>query len=63
MRNAYKELKDRDYNLYQKAIIFAEGLIENINSGAYATNQDSCIEAEIVKFTMAHLSTDSTQHR
>lgn len=60
MRNAYKELKERDYDLYVKAIQFSAGLVENIKSGAYGTNRDACIEAEIVKFTLSHLTTAST---
>lgn len=56
MRNAYKELKEKDYDLYQKAIIFSAGLIENIKSDCYGKNRDAYIEEEIVKYTL-HLTT------
>lgn len=53
--NAYKELKELDYDLYVKAIQFSAGLIENIKNDSYGKDRDACIEKDIVSFALCNL--------
>jgi len=49
----YRELKELDYDLYQKTIIFSQGLIHNIESGVWKQNMNVCIERSVVSFILS----------
>lgn len=51
-KNAYEELKIKNYDLYIEAIKFAQGLIENIKNSISDKDRDAYLEEEIIKYTL-----------
>jgi len=52
-KNAYEELKIKNYDLYIEAIKFAQGLIENMRTHNFKNmNKYQYLEEEIIKYTL-----------
>lgn len=54
--DAYKELKEKDWDRYYRAIIFANAVCDNIEAGVYGTDWKAKVEEAVIKYTLAVLS-------
>ena len=62
MPNEHEQLKSINYDLYRNAVLFAEGLADNVNqmkkNRANHLEIGSYMEEEIIKYTLVTLKTN-----
>jgi hypothetical protein len=50
------QLREKDWDRYARAVLFANALSENIKMGVYGEHWEMKVEEAIIKYTLAVLS-------